>query len=236
MRRVLLFILIGFLLASCGKKSPPLTISESTPLAPKLKLSATQVGVLLKIELPKRNRAGYTLYSFKKLIIQKSCGKEIDTIEVMPKCHPFATTVLYLDTKVSSGICCRYRVSVEKNMFVRSPYSEWKSVCWHTPLVPPRDLSIQVIKALGILRLSWEPVKKDINGKPISGDLLYLLEELSSNSSKDFILKKPIYQTKLPKSVKCYRVKSLLQYKNTLIPGLFTPTICVNKEGAQSPE
>ncbi|NPA39208.1 MAG: hypothetical protein GXO57_02020 [Thermodesulfobacteria bacterium] len=237
-RRILLvvFFLVSVLFLGCGKKSPPLTISESTPSSPKLKASATEVGILLEIELPKRNKAGYTLYSLKKVIIQKKCGENEETIEVLPKCHPFARILTYLDSEVESGECCEYRVSVEKNMFVRSPFSKWKRVCWHAPLLPPKNLSIQVIKDLGILRLTWIPVKVDVYNSTITTNLLFLLEELSSNASKKVILKKPQFQTEIPKKLKCYRVKSLFYYENTLIPGFFTPIVCVNQTGALSPQ
>jgi hypothetical protein len=229
-----LILILSLSLISCGKKAPPLPIKESIPKEPSLQIKATQGGFELLITLPTHTQGGYLLTKIKKLIIEKKewsldrakAEKKIYKIKLKPSLHPAATTIVYNDYKVKNRYCYSYRVKVEKDFLVKTPFTAPVSVCWHNPPSFPENFRIKQVQK-NVILLSWDRPTKDIYGLKLKEGVFYRIEKLFQGKKKVIEVKGNEFWDKITSSKKvCYRIRAVLDFKGTLIPGPKTPQIC----------
>jgi len=230
MKKLFLVSLFLVLLCSCGKKSPPLTLRESTPLPPSLEVKACPAGALLFIKLPSYNQAGYLMWSIKAVKIRRCLSVNCTSphyTTLHPAIHPALPLIFYLDTNLKPDKCYFYSIKVEKNFLVSTKYTPPKKFCWASPPAPPKNFKLKRLKNQKIL-LSWKPPRLNLLNKPIKCTVtFYQVERLSPKKSKVFWVRKTYFVDSTSQD-SCYRVRALLAVNGTLVPGMYTPLLCVN--------
>lgn len=229
-------IILGFLiLASCGKKAPPLSIEESIPSDFEFEIETTQAGFNLWISLPTKTQGNYTLVSIKKILIEKGekpldlphAKEKIKIIKVSPKLHTAGNLFLYSDYKIKHRHQYSYRIKIVKDFLVETGWSSWITVFWHNPPGIPENFNLKVLGEKAVF-LSWERPKTDIFGLYLEEEVFYELFKRSQHKEKVLTLQKTNFFEELSEEKKvCYSVRALLNFKKTLIPGPKTPERCV---------
>ncbi len=236
-KRYTIFLIILFF-CGCGVKKPPLNVKDSTPQDFYFKVKPDPVGFELFIYLPTQTKGGYTLTSIRKLIIEKEeiplnspNSKEIYEIDLSPKLHLAANLIIYTDFSVKNDYSYIYRIKIQKDLLVSTSYTKGIKVYWHDPPSLPRDFTVIPYNNDMVL-LIWKSPKQDIHGKKLNGRIFYKIERITQNHEKTIEVRNKRYYWDRINNLKkvCYSIRAVLDFKGTLIPGLKTPEICVNKK------
>jgi len=146
-----LFFVVFFLIASCGKKSPPTLKSYEKPLSPSL-LSAVhrEDTILLTWYFPAEKEAGIEDFN-----LLRSTGGGFERIAVIE-----SNRRSYADTDFKVGLEYRYRIISRNQRGILSGDSNIVTAVPSKPPLPPGNLSFAV--ADDALVLSWEDKGRDI--------------------------------------------------------------------------
>lgn len=229
----LLFLIFGLVLSGCGRKAPPLPITQSVPKAPQLNIEATSLGFNLWINLPSETQGGYPLNKIKALIIEREELSErtpqkpkINYLKLKPRLHSAGRIILYSDTDLRPGYRYTYRLKIKKDFLVETPFLEEKMVYWTDPPGPVENIRGQITEE-GAFLLSWNPPYLDQKGNPLRGSLYYRLERYQGEELETFEIKEALFKDKPPGNIRvCYRIQPVLNYKGTSIPGLKSEPLC----------
>jgi len=226
-------LIITFLLFSCGRKAPPLPIEKSIPEEASLELELTPLGVELYIVLPAQTKGGYPLNKISYLEIEKieeplevPGKKRIKSIKLKPKLHSAGRLLLYRDEDLKAGYRYTYRLRIKKDFLVGTPFYGESSFNWTDP---PQGISNLVMTKLSEreILLSWEPPKRNLRGGPLRGELFFQVERSKRGEKSNFNLRETSFRDTVDFAEKaCYRVRALLNYQGTLIPGPFSSPLC----------
>ncbi|BAU23542.1 hypothetical protein THC_1170 [Caldimicrobium thiodismutans] len=227
------FFLITILLSGCGRKAPPLPISQSIPKAPQLNVEATPFGFNLWITLPSETQGGNPLNKITSLIIEREEFNEnlpqkpkVKHFKLKPKLHSAGRLILYSDSDLKPGFRYTYRLKLKKDFLVETPFQEERVVYWTDPPGLIEDIKWQINEE-GFLLLSWAPPLLDVKGNPLSGSIFYHVERYINENLETYEVKEAIFKDKVSTQIKvCYRIQPLLNFKGTLIPGPKSESIC----------
>ncbi|MCS7279034.1 MAG: hypothetical protein NZ530_03120 [Thermodesulfobacteriaceae bacterium] len=230
------FLIIGlFFISSCGKKSPPLSIEESIPSDFEFEVEATQAGFNLWITLPTKTQGNHTLVSIKKLLIEKG-EKSLDLpqakerreiIKLSPKLHSAGNLFLYSDYRLKHRHQYSYRIKIVKDFLVETDWSPWIKVFWHNPPGLPKNFDLKILGKRKVF-LTWERPPTDIFGLYLEGEVFYELFKRIENQEKVWQLRKTEFLDEPSENQRtCYSVRTVLNFRDTLIPGPKTPEKCV---------
>lgn len=232
-----IFILVILMLVSCGKKSPPLSPKDSVPEEFSFEVKPIQTGFTLIINLPVETKKGYPLTSIKSVIIEKreipledpKAKPKIFYIKLTPKLHSAANRILYEDVKVKHRHGYFYRIKIKKDILISSSWIELpQTFYWHNPPDIPRNFTVEIIDENKVI-LYWEKPHTDIKGNPLDLTVWFEIEKVTSQDSVTFLVRdKTEYLDYIKQGEKtCYAVRSLLNFKDTLIPGMKTSLKCL---------
>lgn len=232
-RLALIFILI--FIFSCGRKTPPLPIEKSVPKEPALEIEATHLGVNLWITLPTETKEGNVLTKIKALILEK---EEIPIdgfhkpkkkfIKLTPKLHTAGNLILYSDRDLKPNFAYKYRLKIEKDFLVKTPFTAERIFFWTTPPMPPSNFQIIPYSEEEIL-ISWDQPLLNLNREPLKGELIYRLEEWSQGEKKVKELKERKILARVSKEGACFSVQALLKFHDTFIPSPPSEELCYPK-------
>lgn len=231
MRKYFLFFIIFFLIA-CGRKAPPLPLEKSIPKQPGLEIETTPLGINLWITLPTTTQGGYPLNKIKVLIIEKEeiplthTSKVIKKkIKLSPKLHSAANLYLYTDKDLKPNFLYKYRLRIEKDFLVKTPFSEEKRIFWTTPPLPPSNIKINPLSEEEI-QLVWDPPFLNLNNEPLQGEIYYRIVKITSKERKIIELVDRYFRDKPSIEGICYQLQTLLKFYETIIPSPFSEVIC----------
>lgn len=233
----LLFILVVLMLVSCGKKSPPLSPKDSVPEEFSFEVKPVQTGFTLIINLPVETKRGYPLTSIKNVIIEKKeipledpkAKPKISYIKLTPKLHSAANIIVYDDVKVKHRYGYSYRIKIRKDILISSPWIELpQTFYWHNPPDIPRNLNISILDENRVI-LNWEKPYTDIKGNPLDLPVWFEIEKITPRGSVTLLIKDRTEHLDYIKQGEktCYAVRSVLNFKDTLIPGMKTSLKCL---------
>lgn len=232
--KIFLFI---FVLLSCGKKTPPLPIEKSIPENVSFKIIPTEASLDLLIILPTKTKGGYALTKIKKIVIEKK-EKSLDIpnikekkkiIKISPKIHSAGNIYIYSDYKVKHRYQYKYRIKVIKDFLVKTPFTEEKIAYWHNPPNIPPNFKIRFLKPDAVY-ITWDRPSKDIFGLYLEGKVFYRLKKITSKYVKIWEIKDrtEFFDNKVKPFKKiCYRIRAVLNFRGTLIPGPESPEKCI---------
>ncbi len=228
-----LTIIFLFLLQGCGKKTPPLPIEKSIPQGADLTLEPTPNGINLWITLPEKTQGGYTLTKIQYVEIEKKeesiekGGKlKIKSFKIKPNLHSAGRLFLYTDTDLKSGYKYTYRLRIKKDFLVETPFLSERVVYWSDPPSWVRDFNL-VMSSSKDLTLMWKPPLLNLKGGPLIGELFYTLERVKNEKIEYFNIRETYFKDKITENEKsCYRVRALLNYYGTFLPGPFSEYLC----------
>lgn len=227
------FLLICFfLIISCGKKTPPFPIEKSIPEDFTFEIEVTYSGFNLWINLPRETKGGYPLNKIKALIIEReeipleSFSKpRIKIIKIKPNLHSAGNLYLYADHSLQPNFAYKYRLKIEKDFLVKTPFTREKIVFWTIPPMPPSNLRLQTTNE-NLILLTWDPPLLNLNKEPLKGKIFYRLERITKEERKWVEITENSFKEKIPQGEVCYRLKTLLNFYETLIPSPFSELIC----------
>ncbi|MFN3567886.1 MAG: hypothetical protein ACK4UR_03135 [Caldimicrobium sp.] len=232
MKKFILLLILA-LLFSCGRKTPPLPIEKSIPKDPDLNIEVTPMGFNLWITLPTETKEGRYLTKIKALIIEKeeiplegSRKSKSKRIKLKPKLHTAANLILYTDRALKPNYAYKYKLKIEKDFLVKTPYTEERIVFWTTPPMPPSNFQIIPYSQEEIL-ITWEPPLLNLNGEPLKGEIIYRLEERVRGEKRVKEIKERQILTKVSKEGACFSVQALLKFYDTLIPSPPSEVLCI---------
>jgi len=228
-----LLIIFLFLLQGCGKKSPPLPIEKSIPQGADLTLEPTPYGIKLWITLPEKTQGGYTLTKIQYVEIEKKeepiekGGKiKIRHFKIKPKLHSAGRLFLYTDTDLKSGYKYTYRLRIKKDFLVATPFLPERVIYWSDPPSWVRDLNL-ILSSPRELTLKWNPPLFNLKGAPLMGELFYTIERVKNGKIEYLNIRETYFKDKFTEDEKsCYRVRALLNYYGTFLPGPFSEYLC----------
>ena len=240
----LIIVACCILLASCGRKAPPVPPGTLRPKAIKdLSYKVIPEGIELKWSVPVRNRDGSPLVRIKGFRLLKA---EIPLEEYCEGCPPpfgqlievpfdakpeKARKMVYEDRTVRSSTQYIYKVCTVKGWLNVSDTSNQVSLAWHVLPSAPSGLMVQLTKD-GIY-LSWQAPSKWTDGRPVDKELLFRIYRAGTGTDKWKTLPGLVDSTGyLDLSAKKgaryqYRVAAVLPYHGTEIEGLYTPETTV---------
>ncbi|MFO8240449.1 MAG: hypothetical protein R6T90_05575 [Dissulfuribacterales bacterium] len=228
------------LLASCGRKAPPVPPGTLRPEAINdLSYTIIPDGIELKWGVPVRNRDDSPLVRIKGFRLLKA---EIPHEEYCEDCPPpfgqiievpfdaepkKARKMVYEDRTVRSGMHYIYKVRTVKGWLNVSDTSNQVSLAWHVLPSAPSGFIVQLAKS-GVY-LSWQAPSKWTDGGPVDKELLYRIYRARKGTDKWKILADLVGSTDyLDLSTKKrtryqYKVGAVLPYHGTEIEGPCTP-------------
>lgn len=232
-----LFILVILMLVSCGKKSPPLSPKDSVPEEFYFEVKPVQTGFTLIINLPVETKKGYPLTSIKSVMIEKKeislddprAKPRISYLKLTPKLHSAANTIIYEDVKVKHRHGYSYRIKIKKDILISSSWMELPQIFyWHNPPDVPRNFNINILDENRVI-LNWEKPYTDIKGNPLELTVWFEIEKVTPQGSATLLVRdKTEYLDYLkPGEKTCYTVRALLNFRDTLIPGIKTSLRCL---------
>lgn len=231
--KVSILIFSLFFLA-CGRKAPPLPIEKSIPKNPELEIEATPLGLNLWITLPEKTIGGLPLNKIKALIIDREeisleSSKTLSkvSIKLKPKLHSAGRVFLYTDTDLKEKTCYIYRLRIEKDFLVSTPFTEGERACWTTPPKPPKGISIHV-DSEGSTILKWTPPDIDLKGAPLIGKLSYKIIKYSDHKITSHEVADSTFIDHAKGFKICYRIQTVLHFHGTSIPSPLSELICIN--------
>lgn len=233
MKSLYLLFFLMLILSSCGRKTAPLPIEKSIPEAPTLEIEVTTLGFNLWITLPDKTKGGFPLTKIKGLILEREeipiSGKEksrIKQIKLKPKLHSAGRIFLYSDTDLRASHLYKYKIKIEKDFLVKTPFTEEKSAYWTIPPNFPQRISYALTEDKQLL-LTWTPPTTDLQNQPLSGELFYRVSKIINQESITYELRETRFLDSFNPEIKvCYRLQALLNYYGTIIPGPQTGLIC----------
>ncbi|QER42884.1 hypothetical protein F1847_09095 [Thermodesulfobacterium sp. TA1] len=235
---VVLSFLVLVLFSGCGKKNPPLPPSKSVPKEFSFEVKPTEAGFELIIFLPTETKGGYPLVKISSLIIEKEefpldeGRPKIKTYEIKlsPKLHSAGNLYVYQDYQVKHRYGYRYRVKIKKDFLVKTTWVEFpNTLYWHNPPLFPENITCQVLTEDAV-RLIWKKPENDIKGMPLDYPITYELERTSGQKVETFYVRKEEFLDRGSAIRKaCYRVRSLLNFRGTQIPGPKSPPLCLDR-------
>lgn len=233
-RKFLIFAIIFlFLLHGCGRKTSPLPIKKSLPQEAELSIEPTPFGINLWITLPEKTQGGYPLTKIKYVEIEKKEepfekeGKaRTKKIKIKPKLHSAGRLLLFTDSEVKAGYRYTYRIKIKKDFLVESPFYEEKIIYWFDPPSGVRDLNF-IVSPSDELILKWNPPLENLRGGPLLGELFYTIERVKTGKIEYLNIKETYFKEKISLNERiCLRVRPVLYYYGTFIPGPFSEHIC----------
>jgi len=233
MKRLSLLLLMLLFLSSCGRKAPPLPVEKSIPEEASLEIEATSFGFDLWITLPSQTKGGFPLNQISYLEIERKEEPEFfqgksktKTIKIKPRLHSAGRLFLYTDKDLKPGFKYTYRLRIKKDFLVGTPFYAEKTLYWLTPPTGIKNFSLKPGER-GELFLTWAPPSLNLKGEPLIGELFFNLERTLQGKRDLFELEANSFKDKWDGQSKvCYRVRALLGYKGTSIPGPFSEPLC----------
>lgn len=232
----MVFIFLVFFLGGCGKKNPPLPPSKSIPKEFSFEVKPTEAGFDLIVYLPIETKGGYPLIKISSLIIEKEeisldspkAKPKIYEIKLSPKLHSAGNLYVYHDYQVKHRHRYKYRIKIKKDFLVKTDWFEFPGyLYWHNPPLFPENISFQVLPEKAVL-LTWKKPEKDIEGLSIDYPISYEIEKISGPKVESFYVRKEGFFEKLSDVNKtCYRIRSILNFRGTQIPGPKSPPLCL---------
>ncbi len=231
MKKTWLIILALFIIA-CGRKAPPLPVEKSIPKDYSLTVEATPLGFNLWIDLPTTTQGGYPLNKIKALIIEKEeiplqnpSKSKKRILKLTPKLHSAGNLFMYTDSEVKPGFAYRYRVKIKKDFLVETPFSNEITVFWTTPPLPPQNVKL-VLSTPEEIRLTWDAPLLNLNQEPLKGEIFYRIERIKGAEIKIHNVRERIFKDYPHKERICYRLYTMLNFYETIIPSPSSELIC----------
>jgi hypothetical protein len=240
------------LLASCGRKAPPVPPGTLRPKVIKdLSYKIIPYGIELKWSVPVRNRDGSPLVRIKGFRLLKA---EIPLEEYCEGCPPpfgqpieipfeakpeKARKMVYEDRTVRSRMQYIYKVCTVKGWLNVSDPSNQVSMAWHIPPSAPSGFMVQLNKD-GVY-LSWQAPSKWIDGRPVDKGLLYRIYRARKGTDKwkplpNLVDSTGYFDLSTKKKARYrYRVAAVLPYHGTEIEGLRTSETMVEPRDITPP-
>ncbi|RKX61025.1 MAG: hypothetical protein DRP28_00005 [Thermodesulfobacteriota bacterium] len=250
-KRLIIFAFC-ILIASCGRKAPPVPPGTLRPKAIKdLSYKIIPDGVELKWSVPVRNRDGSPLVRIKGFRLLKA---EIPLEEYCEGCPPpfgqpidipfeaepeKARKMVYEDRTLRSGMQYIYKVYTVKGWLNVSDTSNQVSLAWHVPPSAPRGLTAQL--TVDGIYLSWQAPSKWTDGTSVDRELLFRIYRARTGTDKWKSLHGLVDSTGYldPQAKKRagykYRVAAVLPYHGTEIEGPCTHEAMVQPRDLSPP-
>lgn len=243
------FLLIFLPLLSCGRKTDPIPPQAAIP-APIEDLSYRFSGeeVVLEWTYPRYSIDDRKIENVRRFVLHKSeqaaqgyCPDCPDTVTSLKKIKPSSTrpggSMEYRDSHLVPGHHYSYQVISHRGWNIVSPPSNRVSFWWVTPPAPPE--SIQVGQTGRDIKISWEEVKKDNQGEPLDHPIQYRVYRRTA-SGKKFNLLEETNETSYHHQVngegkRYYRVRAVISYQDTAIPGQYSETASFTPEDRTPP-
>lgn len=222
-----------FFLFGCGRKAPPLPIEKSLPQEAEFSLEPTPYGINLWLTLPEKTQGGFPLTKIQFVEIERKeeplfgeGKREFKRFKIKPKLHSAGRLLLFTDSHLKPERKYTYRIRIKKDFLVGTPFYGEKSIYWTEPPALVRDF-IFYLSSPEELLLKWNPPLENIKGGPLAGELLYNIEKIKEGEIEYLTVRDPFFKEKISQEKRvCFRVRALLNYHGTFLPGPFTQPIC----------
>ncbi len=231
--KILIIFIFLFLLSSCGKKAPPIPIEKSIPQQPEITYEPTPFGINIWINLPEKTEGGYPLNKIKFIEIEKkeeplrgdSKGK-IKKIKLKTKLHSAGRYLLFTDSELKPAHKYTYRIKLKKDFLVETPYYGEQTLYWTYPPSAVRNITL-ILSSSEELILKWDAPTENIQGGPLIAEPFYSVERIQNGNLKYFNVKETYFKERVSSKERiCYRVRPILDYFGTLIPGPYSEKLC----------
>ncbi|MFP3983549.1 MAG: fibronectin type III domain-containing protein [Desulfurivibrionaceae bacterium] len=243
------FLLVLVPLLSCGRKTEPIPPQAAIP-APIKDLSYRFSGeeVVLEWTYPRYSIDDQKIEKVRRFVLHKSdqaardyCPGCPDTVTSLKEIEPSSTrpgrSMEFRDSHLVPGHHYSYQVISHRGWNIVSPPSNRVSFWWSTPPAAPEP--IEVSQTGRDVEISWEAVKKDNQGEPLDHPVRYQIFRRTA-SGKKFDLQKESSETTYYDQVNGeekyhYRVRAVISYRDTAIPGPHSKTAAFTPEDRTPP-
>ncbi len=158
------------------------------------------------------------------------------TIEYDRKPEP-GKRMVYEDTTLKEGYFYEYQVKTVKNLFNVSDFSNKVTFYFHSPPLPPSNLTTRVFEE-GV-EITWLPPRKFESGEEIQGRLEYDVFRRFDNESRWELASRGVEDTRMLDPIRRvfnrveYRVRAIYNFHGTAIESEFSQVALAKARGRQ---
>ncbi len=249
MRKLLALILGLFLIAACGKKTPPKPPHAVRPKPPEdVRVDLHFWGAELSFKIPRKKVDGNPLDGLKGFRILRraepvSGPRRIYErkffVSLNEKMFETLKRYHFNDRSLEPGLKYYYEVEAVRGWRCVSDPARSPTFAWYTPPAAPKNLTAKAWD--GYVFLSWQPPEKFLDGKPALKELfkyrIYRFEPGQLRKPLPVLVPETSYFDYDVQNGKlyCYQVAAVLEYYGSLIEGPLSNQACGRPEDLTPP-